>query len=488
MKSIKENFVWNTLLKVSTIIFPLIVFPYISRTIGADGIGKVSFATSVVSYFSIIAQLGIPTYGIRSVAQVKDNQIELSKRIHEILVINLCTTILAYLLFAVSLLFVDKLRADSLLFIIISLELGFGTIGMIWLFSGLEQYAFITKRSLFFKLISLILVFLFVHEKEDYLVYATILVISNVGSNIINYFYARKFVSLKKQVGQYNYRRHIKPIITFFSMSVATTVYTSLDTVMLGFMTNDYQVGYYSAAIKIRSVLLGVVNSLATVLLPKSSYYVKENKMEEFIDISQKAFNFVFLIGMPLWIYFSLFAKESILILSGSGFLEAINPMLVIMPTVFICGISNLTAIQMLVALNKEKVVLKSQVLGAIIDLMLNALFIPQYGAVAAAGATTFAEFVIMIIQVKELHKCNIYISKSTSISKIVLAILLAFVGSIWLFNKSIHPFWVLIASATVFFGIYYVVLTITKETMTVMINNTLFSIIRRIICRVKKC
>lgn len=471
MRSIKENFIWNTLLKVSTIIFPLIIYPYVSRTIGADGIGKVSFATSVITYFSIISQLGVPTYGIRSIAQVANDETERSKRVQEILIINIITTIVAYAFFSISILTVNRFRVDSILLIITSLEMGFNTIGMVWLFSGLEQYAFITKRSLAFKVISLILILVLVKKTEDYIIYGSILVFSNVGSNIINLLYSRKFITYKK-TGTYDFKRHIKPILTFLSMSVATTVYTSLDTVMLGFVKDDYQVGYYNASIKIRSVLLGVVNSLATVLLPRSSYYVKEKRMTEFINISQKAFNFVVVLGAPLWIYFSIFAKESILILSGADFLPAISPMILIMPTVFICGISNLTAIQMLVSLNKEIEVLKSQVVGAIIDFILNMVFIPYFEASAAAAATMVAEFVIMIMQVIALHKENIYVSKTTSFYKIILSTVLAVIVSIWVKFALNNAFVILVISAFLFFSIYYLILLLMKENITVYVTS----------------
>lgn len=119
------------MLKVSTIIFPLIIYPYVSRTIGADGIGKVSFATSVITYFSIISQLGVPTYGIRSIAQVANDETERSKRVQEILIINIITTIVAYAFFSISILTVNRFRVDSILLIITSLEMGFNTIGMV---------------------------------------------------------------------------------------------------------------------------------------------------------------------------------------------------------------------------------------------------------------------------------------------------------------------------------------------------------------------
>lgn len=468
-KSIKKNFIWNTLLKLSSIIFPLIIYPYVSRVIGVESIGRVSFATSVISYFMIISQLGIPTYGIRIIAQNADNKQNLSKNTSEILYINIFTTIIAYIVLGIMIAIVPRFHEDSFLLIITSLEMIFTTIGMGWLFSGLEQYSYITIRSLVIKLLSLVCIFIFVKNREDYFLYALILVLAIAGSGIINFFYSRKFVQLQRLKGL-DYNAHIRPILVFFLMSVATTVYTSLDTIMLGFMTDNVAVGLYTSAIKVRSVLLGLVNALAVVVLPRASYYVKENKIDDFVRVSRKTFHFIILIALATWVYFSVFAKECILVLSGKEFLGATAPMVIIMPTVLVCGLSNLTAIQMLVALGKEKSVLVSQVIGAIIDFVLNFIFIPIYGASAAAGATLVAEVVILIIQVHTLHKMDIKLSGSFKYYRVVLSILIAIILCAWIKILDLNALVTLIISATIFFIVYAILLIAFKDSIAIEI------------------
>lgn len=482
--SIKKNFIWNTILKLSTIIFPLIIFPYVSRTVGAEGIGKVSFASSVISYFGIIAQLGVQTYGIRTCAQARDNKDELSRRVQEILIINIISTAISYALLIISVISVDKLYSEKDLIFITSSQLFFDTVGEMWLFSGLEKYAYITVRAVAFKFISLILIFIFVHNPSDYIAYGAILAFSVVGSDILNFYYSRKFITYKIR-NDYNFKRHIKPLITFMLMSVANTFYTSLDTVMLGFMQNDTQVGYYNAAIKIRTVLLGLVNSLAVVLLPRASYYIEKHELRKFVDISKKAFDFIIVTGLAFSIYFSLFSKESIMVLSGSEFLPAVEPMLWLMPTVLICGISNLTAIQMLVSLGKEKDVMFSQIVGALIDLVLNYIFIPYYGCSAAAAATMIAEFVILLMQIKTLHKENIKISGYTNFVKIIVSNTLAIVSVIFLKYVSLTPMISLIVSALLYFSVYFIFLCMFKERTALMVLNTFKAVIKkRFICK----
>ena len=471
MRSIKTNFLWNAVLQVSSLVFPLFIYPYVSRVIGSEGIGKTSFATSVIVYFSIIAQLGVPTYGIRSVAQVANDNDELSKTVQEIFFINIITTIIAYICLGISMKLVPRFQEEPTLLIITSFQMAFNTLGMVWLFSGLERYRYITIRAVFFKFLSLILTFVFVRNRDDYLAYGIILVVAIAGSNVLNFFYSRKFINFKRYKN-YNIKRHLKPIMIFFTMSIATNVYTSLDTIMLGFMKNNSEVGFYSSATKVRSVLLGIINALATVMLPRASYYIKVGNKKEFSRISQKAFHFIVITGSAAWVYFSLYAKESILVLSGSEFLPAIYPMLWIMPTVLICGISNLTAIEMLVALGKENSVLISQVAGALIDFVLNSFLIPVHGASSAAAATMIAEFVILNIQIYALHKDGYYLRGDLKIWKIIVGVSVAGGVSCTIKMIGMHPLMMLLVSFSIFTVVYVGVLLLLKEPIAEEIIN----------------
>ena len=304
--SLKLNFVMNALLTMTSFIFPLITFPYVSRILLPTGTGKVSFATSVVSYFALFAQMGIPYYGIRVCAKE--------------------------------------------LFIVVSFTIFFQAIGMEWLYKALELYKYITIRSILFKFVALVAMFLLVQKKSDYIIYGGITIFAASASNILNFLIVRKYISIRP-VGKYQFRPHLKAVIVFFAMSCATTIYTHLDTVMLGFMTTDIDVGYYNAAIKIKYILVSIVTSLGVVLLPRASYYV-------FYRITKKAINFVMLVATPMMVYFILFAKEGILFLSGSDYEGAILPMQIIMPTLLLIGLTNIMGIQILVPLGKERIVL----------------------------------------------------------------------------------------------------------------------------------
>ena len=243
-KSVKVNMIMNALLSMSAFLFPLITFPYVSRILLPIGTGKVGFATSVVTYFAMFAQLGIPTYGVKECAKVRDDKEALSRVVHELVAINLIMSAIVYTVFAVALITVSKFRQERELLLIISATILLNAIGVEWLYKALEQYSYITIRSLIFKLIAVCGMFFLVREKSDYVQYGFLTIFASSASNVLNFINLRKYIYFKP-VGKYNLRRHIKMILVFFSMSVATTIYTNLDNVMLGFMKTNEDVGYY---------------------------------------------------------------------------------------------------------------------------------------------------------------------------------------------------------------------------------------------------
>lgn len=249
---------------------------------------------------------------------------------------------------------VPKLRMEKTLFLIMSTTIFFNVIGVEWLYKGLEQYTYITVRSLVFKVIALFVTLCLVRKKSDYVIYGALTIMAASASNILNFINAHKYIQIKP-VGNYHVGRHIRSVLIFFAMSCATVIYTNLDTVMLGFMKSDIDVGYYNAAVKIKTVLLGVVTSLGAVLLPRASYYIEHGMHEKFLSIAKKAIEFVFLIATPLMVYFILFAKEGVFFLSGLAYSGSIIPMQIIMPTLLFIGLTNIMGIQMLVPLGKEK-------------------------------------------------------------------------------------------------------------------------------------
>ncbi len=478
-KSLKLNFIMNAILTMSSFIFPLISFPYISRILLPVGTGKVSFATSFISYFSMIGQLGIPTYGIRACAKVRDNREELTRTAQELLIINLVMDVISYSILTLALIFIPRLHEDRTLYIVVSFTIILTSIGMEWLYKALEQYTYITIRSIIFKFIALIAMFLLIHSEKDYVIYGGISIFAASASNIFNFINVHKYIDLKP-VGNYNFRQHFKPVLVFFAMSCATTIYTHMDAVMLGFMATDEEVGYYHAATRIKSILVSIVTSLGTVLLPRASYYIEQNKMEDFRRITRKALNFVFIFATPLMLYFMIFARQGIYFLSGTAYTGSILPMQIIMPTLLLIGITNILGIQILVPLGREKTVLYSEITGAVVNIIINALMIPRMAAAGAAIGTVAAEFSVLVVQYCALREDISGTLRAIAYWKILLGLLLSSIASVWVIHLGYGNFLTLMISACIFFAIYGVTLIITKETFTIEILQQTWDQIRR--------
>lgn len=437
-KSVRLNYLMNCILTGSAMIFPLLSYPYVSRILQPEGMGKVAFANSVVAYFAMGAMMGIPTYGIRACARVRDDKEQLSRTVWELFCINMIMTAFVYLIFGASIFLVPRFAEDKALLALMSISILFQLLGVEWLFKALEEYTYITVRSLLFKILALVLMFLLVREKDDYIIYGVLTLLAGMGSNVCNAFRMRRYVepfrktlslplsedledvgkgTQMKGKGIFDctgyfvhqaWEKHIKAVGVFFAMTAATTIYTNLDVVMLNFMSGDVETGYYGTAVKIKGVLVSFVTALGSVLLPRMSYYAERKMKEEFRRVIRKAFVFVGFVSVPLCVFFIFFARYSILIISGEAFLPAVGAMRIIMPTLILIGFSNICGIQILVPLGLEKHVLYSEIAGAVTDIVMNLWLIPVMGAKGAAVGTLIAEAVVLLYQICVMIRMDI--------------------------------------------------------------------------------
>lgn len=478
--SVKYNFIMNFILTASQFIFPLITFPYVSRVLGAAGNGKIAFAASVANYFIMIASLGIPTYGIRACAQVRNDKQKLSKTAKEIFLINMFVTLIVMFTYTVLLVFLPNFKLYRELLIINGINVMLNMFGINWLFQALEQYDYITIRSIIFKIISIVLMFLLVHNADDYLKYSAITVFAAVGSYALNFYRAKKIIDFKINC-KLEFKIHLKPIFTLFAQSLAVSIYTNLDVVMLGVLKGDLDVGYYNAAIKIKAILLSLVTSLGNVLLPRMSYYVKENMINQFNVMATKALNFTLLLSIPLSTYFCIYGKEVILFIAGNDYLPAVLAMQFITFAVIPNGLTGVLGIQILTSQGKEKFVLISVIVGAIIDFILNLVLIPIFGASGAAFATMIAEFMVLFVQIIYTRRMLYSIRKSIRVKYYVLltlvsSIVLIAIGSILDVGS---VFLTLVMSCIIYFGLYFIELCIIKEELIykvlIQLKNKMF-------------
>lgn len=371
----------------------------------------------------------------------------------------------SYIVFIGMMLMIPGFRNEQVLLWINSVSIFLSAIGVEWFYQAIEQYDYITFRNIAFKILSIILMFAFVKKPIDYIIYAGITVVGAYGSNVLNVLRLPRYISLKKTT-KYSIKRHIIPIISLFLYNAATTIYTNLDTVMLGMMTCDNQVGYYNAAVKIKGILASVVTAMSAVLLPRVSYYLSNNNRKEFSRIIKKTFQFVLLISIPLAVFFVLASKPAIMILAGEDYLPSIIPMQIITPSIIFIGIGSITAWQMLIPLCMEKVTVIGAVVGAIIDLIINFLLIPKFGASGAAIGTLIAEISVVCVHFFALRKELKHIAFRQELVKIMISAGISILVYI-LVDKFLFKNYILIRLSILggsYFISYYLLLLAGKE------------------------
>lgn len=470
-KSLAYNMLLNGLLKMSSYIFPVAALPYASRVLLPAGLGKVSFATSVITYFTMLAQMGIPTYGIQACAKVRDNKEELSRTAHELFFINIFMAFVSYAVFAVSLFVFPRLQEDKTLFLVMSVMILLNAIGAEWLYQAVEQYTYITVRALVFKIAAIPLLFILVKGPSDYIFYGILTVFAANASSILNFIHARKIIYIKP-LGNYHIKRHIKQVFVLFAVSCATLVYTNLDTFMLGIIRNPEETGYYESAVKIKGLLANIVTAGGIVMLPRMSYYLERGKKEDFLKTCKKAIHAMVVTALPISVYFTFFAEESIYLVSGPAYGKSVLPMQIIMPAVLLIGLTNIIGIQMLVAMGKGNNTLYSVLAGALTDLILNMFLIPVYGVSGAAIGTLVAEAVVLIVQYNYIRKLAGNLLAGFNWKLLIPACIMGIITSLWVKLLDIPVVFSLGISAVLFFGNYMGILLLGKEPFVVEITG----------------
>lgn len=396
-KSVKINFAFNLVNTVVGLLFPIITFPYITRVIMAEGIGKVNFLYSIINYITLFTAIGIPIYAVREIAKVRDNIRVRNQTTVEILLLHLGLTFIGYIIVFAFAFSINRIHQDIGLFLLLSVHLLLSTIGVLWFYQAIEDFKFITIRSLVIRLIVLICLFVFVRDKDDLYAYAVVTVLADVGNYIINFLHLRSYIKLSYiDWKTLNIKRHIKPSLKIFVLNLITSIYVNLDSVMLGFLSSDAAVGYYSAGVRLSKAMLGVVTTLGTVLLPRLSNFVALGAMDEFAKMSKKAINVVITIATPMSVGMIFIAPQLIPVFCGDSFGESILTLQILAPIITFIGLSNMTGIQILYSQGKESIVIKSTLVGALTNLTLNLLLIPSFAQYGAAAATCVAEFSVI--------------------------------------------------------------------------------------------
>ena len=412
-QSLVRNAVYNMIYQLLSTLFPLISAGYVARIVAPEGVGTVASAQNVVSYFTMIAALGISAYGTREIARVGYDPDRMNRLFSELLTLNGIFTAAALIGYGmlIAVCFPDSL----LLYAAVGLELVFNFINIDWFYQGREEYGYITTRSLFVKIISLAALFLFVKQKQDYILYALIHSLG-VGCNYcFNMVHARKKVSLVFR--ELNLGKHIKAIAYLTLSIVAGSIYNKVDITMLGILTDASAVAFYTNSHKVMGIILALVTSVSAVFLPRlsSCYQSDRKKYDAYLSEGLKI---VLLLALPSCIGIVLVAEDMMLVLFGESFVPAANVLRILAVFTIIKGVGDILCYQTIVSSGNEKMLIPARLAAGIANIILNAIMIPLYGSNGAAIASVAAELVVNGILLWRVRSTtNIHVHKQYCLS-----------------------------------------------------------------------
>ena len=423
--SLKVNAILNMIRRGSAILFPIITFSYASHKLGADGIGAYSFSYSLISYFLLLAALGISTYAVREGQTYRDDENELKRFVSEVYTINFLMTIVSYVILAILLLLWPKLAGYSVIIFILSVSIILTTIGADWINTLLEDYLFITVRFIVVQTFCLIMLFILVKDEGDVYKYAVIGMLSSVGGNLLNIVHIRRKIHFHLTLHP-NFKKHLKPMLTLFSNSLAIKIYLLADVTILGIFMADKYVGYYSAASKVYTAVKEMINAMILVTVPRFSYYIAHNDTETYRKAYKGVYSSVSTMIIPCAAGLMLQAENVLYFLGGKDYVYGTKALWILSAAMIFAVAACLFTQSILIPNRQEGLFLKATVVSAITNIVLNLVLIPLWGIEAAALTTLFSEIIVCIMT---MHRGRAYIDKIINFDKDIRAALLGTAG-----------------------------------------------------------
>lgn len=393
--NLQRNVLYSGLLSSTNYIFPLIVYPYVSRVLGVHNIGIYNFVDSIINYFTLFSMLGISIVGIREIAVAKVDRNQLDKTFSGLLIINVIATIVSLVILGLSILALPELWQYRKMLGIGALKLLGNALLMEWFFFGMENFKYVAMRSVMVRLLYIVAVFTFVRDMDDYDTYYLLFVIMTLANAVINMTYIRHFVSFRFRGARVTY--YLKPMLMMGLYAILTKVYITFNTAYLGFVAGETEVGYFSTATKLYSVLMSLFAAFTGVMMPRMSSLLSEGKGNEYLSLMNKSLQVLFVFVIPIIIVSVVFASDIVLIISGSGYEGAVLPMQLCMPLMLVIGYEQLLIHQGLMPLKKDKAVLFNSVIGAFVGVILCVTLLAPYKSVGAAIVWAVSELIVLI-------------------------------------------------------------------------------------------
>lgn len=376
-------------------IFPLITYPYISRTLGASNLGIYSFADSIVSIVLIFACLGIQTYAVREGARIRKDSDKMVKFSTELFSINFICMVISLIAMLICIALIPRLQRNAVVICCLSINVIANVLGRDWLNSVYEDFTYITLRYIAFQVIAAFLMFMLVHNGDDLYTYIMIMVFGNSGGYILNIWYTRRFIPLKI-THHLNLKHHIRPMLYLFGVSLAIKIYIQSDIMILGFFKTDSEVGIYTISSKIYTIVKSVLNAIIMAVIPRLSLMFVENK-SEYSKYLKKIKQVLYTIVFPCVVGLFMESDNILYLIGGEQFLNGSTSLrilcLALVFAVFSCYYAN----TILVINREDKIFFEATIISAIVNIILNLLLIPFWGIEGAALTTVISEVIVML-------------------------------------------------------------------------------------------
>ena len=459
-QSIKQNYICNVAFQLVSLLAPLITTPYISRILQADFIGYYSYASSIATYFSLFAALGISAYGAREVSILRNDRLRCSETFWELTAIRAVTTAFCLIAFLIAVT-INGINIGVYLacgVMILSVAFDFT-----WFLQAMEDFRSLMLRNLTIKIISVVCVFLFVKEKDDLAVYVLIQTGSTLLANLLTIVKVKKYL-VKVERRRLNMFQHLRQVLIYFVPVIAGSVYTVLDRTMLGVLTRStLENGYYEQGHKVINILLTVITSLSVIVGMRTSYLFGQGKDETIKKYIKKTFGFMSLVSMPMMFGLVGCARNFVPLFFGAGFDKVAPVLMLSAPLIFLIGISHIIGTLYLTPSGQRARANRVIIIGAAVNFVLNLILIPIFESYGAVVASIIAEGVIALMYI---HLIREYLSLwdifKAAIKYAVIAAVMLLV--VCLIGRNQHSATVLITQVGVGAAVYIGGLLITRD------------------------
>lgn len=392
--SITRNFLFSSVLTVSGYVFPIIVYPHVSRALGVNNLGICNFVDSIIDYFILVSMLGIATVGVREIAEARHDRTLLSRRCLSILLIGGTATVLALGALIACTYSIAALEPYKPLLLIGIIKLLGNFLLLDWFYQGIEDFRYITIRTIAVKTGYAIAVFIWVWNPDDYIAYYTLWCLSFGVNALLSCTHIAKIIDFRAGV---EVRRIIRPILILGLYMLITSMYTTFNTTYLGFEKGDTEVGYYTTASKLLMVLIGLYTAFTRVMIPRMSTLFANRDFVAFRNLEDKAVGALIAVAIPLIIVTVVFAEEIIKLFAGSEFLPAAVPARIIFGLIFVIGYEQIIVLQVLLPMKKDNALFVGSMVGAVVGLTANFLLVPVHASTGSAIAWVVAEVAVLI-------------------------------------------------------------------------------------------